>query len=103
MRNKFISFVIYLVIPLMMAPVLSYFSGFFTVRVSDAEIDTVGTIAYRGFPVWFYEQADGISIMSGWHLDRFKVNTSCWLVVTILIIPLYQKMQLMRKHRLSFQ
>jgi len=64
----------------LLGPVASYFSGLIKIASSDAELQTIGLISYRGFPIWFYEQAPGLSIMSGWHFDRLYWNTAAWIV-----------------------
>lgn len=63
-----------------LAPIFSYFSGWITLYSSDKDLQTVGTIHYNGFPIWFYEQADGISITGGLHIDREEWNTNIWYV-----------------------
>ena len=68
------------------APVVSYLSGFATVFVDRSEAETVGVIALKGFPIWFYEAADGISIMSGWHPTRFVLNAIVWFSVFSALI-----------------
>jgi hypothetical protein len=61
--------------------VASYFSGRISLQTDSSQEATVGTIRRCGFPVWFYEQASGISIMSGWNPDRFLVNSIVWMVL----------------------
>ncbi len=59
--------------------VLSYASGSFVCMKTDAsEADTIGVVHYCGFPIWFYEQAPGISIMGGWNPERFEWNNRVW-------------------------
>lgn len=69
-----------------LAPVISYFSEWITMRIDESTEATVGVTRFKGFPVWFYEQASGISIMSGWHLERFIWNTTAWFTFLIVII-----------------
>lgn len=59
--------------------VTSYLTGFVTIQVDASEQETVGMIRRSGFPIWFYENAAGISIMGGWKFDRFVANCSMWL------------------------
>ena len=68
--------------------ITSYCSGFFTVATDYTRKDIEGVILYKGFPVWFYEAADGISIMSGWHFERFNVNWCVWTVFFMVIVVL---------------
>ncbi len=66
---------------LVVAPVVSYFTGRITVRVDTSTEATVGITRLSGFPIWFYEQAPGISIMSSWHPERFVWNTALWIAI----------------------
>ena len=60
--------------------VCSFLSGFLTVFTDPSQEATVGVISLRGFPIWFYQAADGISIMRGWQLDRFGLNCMVWFL-----------------------
>jgi hypothetical protein len=66
----------------------SYGTGRITIQVDASEEATVGLIQRKGFPVWFYEQAPGISIMSGWKFDRFLINSAVWLVLFGIIVAM---------------
>ena len=66
----------------------SYCSGVVTVATDCTRRDIEGIISYKGFPIWFYEAADGISIMSGWHFARFNANWCVWTVFFIVIVVL---------------
>ncbi len=59
--------------------VVSYATGFITIQVDSSQEETVGIIRRSGFPVWFYEQAPGYSIMSSWNFGRFLTNCAVWL------------------------
>ena len=63
------------------APMISYVTSLMTVSVDHREEATVGLILLKGFPIWFYQQAPGISIMSGWKFDRFAGNCAVWFAV----------------------
>lgn len=67
------------------APVISYLTGFVTLWIEDSTVDTVGSTRFKGLPIWFYEQAPGISILSGWHPWRFLWNSIAWLAFFLLI------------------
>ena len=53
---------------------------------SDAEVETIGRMFYRGLP-WPYYVADGVSIMHGFGmwLERFPVNAVFWTVVVAFL------------------
>jgi len=68
------------------APVISYFSGWITMRIDESTEATVGETLFKGFPIWFYEQSAGISIMSGWHLQRYIWNTAVWFAFFVILI-----------------
>ncbi len=63
------------------ACVVSYFSGFISVHEDVSTKETVGITHFNGFPIWFYEQAPGISVFSAWHFERFMWNTVLWAVL----------------------
>lgn len=58
---------------------VSYLSGYITIQVDSSQEETVGIIRRSGFPVWFYEQAPGYSIMRSWNFGRFLTNCAVWL------------------------
>ncbi len=64
------------------APV-SFYTGLLVRRTSEEELNTVGIIEYCGFPIWFYKNAPGISIMGGWEIDRLLMNTIFWAVILV--------------------
>ena len=68
------------------ACVVSYFSGFITVHEDVSTEATVGITHFNGFPIWFYEQAPGISVFSAWHFERFMWNTVLWAVLFSVFI-----------------
>ena len=53
---------------------------------SDAEVETIGRMFYRGLP-WPYYVADGVSIMHGFGmwLERFPVNAVFWTVAVAFL------------------
>jgi len=67
-----------------LAYVITHLSAFIVVGHDHSEEATVGIITFRGFPVWFIEQAPGISIMSSWHFDRFQINLGVWFAILLL-------------------
>jgi len=67
------------------APVVAYLTGFFTVWVSNAHEQTVGSISFKGFPIPFYEAAPGISIMGGWHPQLLCLNIVAWEVILLTL------------------
>jgi len=71
---------------LILGPGASFFSARIISASTDKEIENVGTIYFRGFPIWFYEQAQGISIMGGWHRERLLWNTVVWTVFSLILM-----------------
>lgn len=65
---------------LVLGPIAAFFSRFLVVGSSSMELETVGIISFKGFPFWFYEGASGISVVSGWHIDRFICNVVFWSI-----------------------
>ena len=73
--------------------VLSFPMGFLSwvvsshipVEYDDSEVETVGLIVRSGWPIWFMEQAPGISIMSSFKLDRAINNLVFWIAIWIFI------------------
>jgi len=63
--------------------VASHFSAFVTVGKDYADEATVGVVSYRGFPVWYYEAADGMR--GHLHDGRANVNWCAWTAVFMLI------------------
>jgi hypothetical protein len=70
---------------LVSSPVVSYFTGTFTVRRDLSQLDTVGEIQLHGFPIWFYESAPGYSALDGWHFGRFFVNAGVLATLMLLV------------------
>lgn len=75
------------------SPILSYLSGLIVMVQDSSQLDTVGEIQFRGFPIWFYENASGYSIMHGWHFSRFIMNTSVWalFLLGLLLVGLFRR------------
>ena len=67
-----------------LAFITSFLTGFIIIGKDMAEIDTVGVIAHRGFPVWFAGVAPGISIMGSWKQERFLLNTLIWTAAYLI-------------------
>ena len=61
--------------------ILALFMSQIPIGYSDAEVETIGRMFYRGLP-WPYYVADGVSIMHGFGmwLERFPVNAVFWTV-----------------------
>jgi len=68
-----------------LAPVISYLTGYITMRIDTSTEATVGVTCFKGFPVWFYEQAAGISLIGGWHPQRFILNTVSWFSFFLIV------------------
>ena len=66
--------------------ILALFMSLIPIGYSDAEIETIGRMYYRGLP-WPYYVADGVSIMHGFGmwLERFPVNAVFWTVVVAFL------------------
>ena len=66
--------------------ILALFMSLIPIGYSDAEIETIGRMYYRGLP-WPYYVADGVSIMhgAGMWLERFPVNAVFWTVAVAFI------------------
>ena len=66
--------------------ILALFMSLIPIGHSDAEIETIGRMYYRGLP-WPYYVADGVSIMhgAGMWLERFPVNAVFWTVVVAFL------------------
>lgn len=73
-------------IVLLLAPILSYFSGLIVVGHDFSQSDTVGEIQFHGFPIWFKENAPGYSVVDGWHFHRLLYNTFCWTGILIAVL-----------------
>ena len=73
--------------------VLSFPMGFLSwvvsskipVEYDDSELETVGSIVRSGWPIWFMEQAPGISIMSSFKPDRAMNNLVFWIVIWVFL------------------
>ena len=74
------------VIILLLAPMLSDFSGWIVMGYDDSQIDTVGEIQFHGFPIWFKETAPGYSVVDGWHFHQLLYNTYCWVGILVGIL-----------------
>ena len=66
--------------------ILAVFMSLIPIGYSDAEIETIGRMYYRGLPCP-YSVADGVSIMHGFGmwLERFPVNAVFWTVAVAFI------------------
>ena len=66
--------------------ILALFMSLIPIGYSDAEIETIGRMYYRGLP-WPYYVADGVSIMHGFGmwLERLPVNAVFWTVVVAFL------------------
>ena len=60
-------------------------SSWIPVEHDDSELETVGSIVRSGWPIWFMEQAPGISIMSSFKPDRAMNNLVFWIVIWMFI------------------
>ena len=85
MKKKLLSALGCLVI-LLCGFILALFMSLIPIGYSDAEIETIGRMYYRGLP-WPYYVADGVSIMhgAGMWLERFPVNAVFWTVVVAFL------------------
>ena len=66
--------------------ILALFMSQIPIGYSDAEVETIGRMFYRGLP-WPYYVADGVSAMHGlgmW-LERFPVNAVFWTVAVAFL------------------
>ena len=66
--------------------ILALFMSQIPIGYSDAEVETIGRMFYRGLP-WPYYVADGVSTMHGlgmW-LERFPVNAVFWTVAVAFL------------------
>jgi hypothetical protein len=75
-----------LVVVLVLAPVISFFTAYVVVGHDPSQADTVGDIRLQGFPIWFQESAPGYSVAAGWHPERFWSNTALWALVLVVIV-----------------
>ena len=66
--------------------ILALFMSLIPIGYSDAEIETIGRMYYRGLP-WPYYVADGMGIMRGFGmwLERFPVNAVFWTVAVAFL------------------
>ena len=80
----FLTVLLLTVTVLALAVITSFLTGFIIIGKEMAEIDTVGIIAHRGFPIWFAGVAPGISIMGSCKPDRFLLNTAVWAVAYLI-------------------
>ena len=66
--------------------ILALLMSLIPIGYSDAEIETIGRMYYRGLP-WPYYVADGVSIMHGFGmwLERFPINAVFWTVVVAFL------------------
>lgn len=87
--------IIFILFALPISLLISCFSGLITVWTDYSTEATVGATRLKGVPIWFYEQAPGISIMSSWHPDRFLWNTGFWITLSVCIV-LYMMRQTKR-------
>ena len=59
----------------------SFFSASVTVGEDRSQIETVGVISYRGFPLWYKESSEvGI-----FYPARFKINWYIWTAFFLII------------------
>ena len=61
-------------------------SSWIPVEHDDSELETVGSIVRSGWPIWFMEQAPGISIVSSFKPDRAMNNLVFWIVIWMFIL-----------------
>ncbi len=87
-----------LVVVLVLAPVISFFTAYVVMGHDSSQADTVGDIRLQGFPIWFQESAPGYSVGAGWHPERFWSNTALWALVLVVIVLISARL-LMRKVR----
>ena len=66
--------------------VASYCSGLATVSKDYTQKETVGTISYNGFPIWFQKTAPGMR--ADWHLNRVYASWFIWTIFFMLIVVL---------------
>jgi hypothetical protein len=78
--------IVLIAIALPLSIVISYCSSFITVWIDYSTTETVGVTRLKGLPIWFYEQAPGIGIISGWHLQRLLWNTGFWIVLLFCVM-----------------
>ena len=66
--------------------ILALFMSLIPIGYSNAEIETIGRMYYRGLP-WPYYVADGVSVMHGFGmwLERFPVNAVFWTVAVAFL------------------
>jgi hypothetical protein len=81
-----------LVVVLVLAPVLSYFTAPVVTGHDLSQLGTVGGIRLHGFPIWFQETAPGYSVVDGWHSARFVSNTFLWAVWLAAIVLIGTKL-----------
>ena len=101
---KIIIYFLLLIICFIGGCVVSFCSGFVTVVIDYTPINLEGITYYKGFPIWFIKAADGISIMSSWHLDRFQQNCIFWISLFIFIYLFFiTRKYYLKKQRLQQQ
>jgi hypothetical protein len=66
---------------LLLSPVVGSFSGLIPIWIDSSTRETVGVTIYKGFPIPFYQSAEGISIMGGWMPIDFILNLATWAVL----------------------
>ena len=93
------SFLLLIMVCSILGCVTSYCSGAITIAKDYTQIDIVGIISYKGFPIWYYEAADGYSIMYGWRLERIYANWGVWTIFFMIIILLIWKSRFVKKKR----
>ena len=76
---------LYLVLSFPMGFLSWVVSSRFPVEYDDSELETVGLIVRSGWPIWFMEQAPGISIMQSFKPDRAMNNLVFWIAIWLFL------------------
>ena len=77
--------VLYLVLSFLMGFLSWIVSSWIPVEYDDSQLETVGLIVRSGWPIWFMEQAPGISMMSSVKPNRAMNNLVFWIGIWVFI------------------